>query len=140
MTQDSACLPGYERIPLLSDHFKLAKYSGPDDPSYKKVWPVIKTMADKAPGKVKLRFDPRIFIQDNSQIPAVNLECQKALFISWPDAELQNIKRRLGARTPTTCEWLLVKPDYTRWLHEERLVQTQSHSFRCSLLQNTVHS
>lgn len=85
-----------------------------------KVMPVIKKMAAAAPEKAKLRFDGRTFVQDNSLIPAVHLECQKALFIAWPNTELEGIKRRLGERTPATCEWLLSREEYNEWMLNQR--------------------
>lgn len=118
----SACLLGRPKYPLATDHQKMAKFDGPTNASYITVKNVLKEMCEDNLEKARLRFDPRQFVQDNSLINAVNLECQKALFISWPDAELKGIKRRLGDRTPHTCEWLLVKDDYIKWLNEPRYV------------------
>lgn len=118
--KSSACLTGYTSIPLPSNHLKMAKFNGPHNECYKKIKPVIEGMVKAAPDKIKLRFEPRAFIQDNSQIPAVHLECQKALFISWPESELKGIKRRLGKRTTDTCEWLLAKKQYNEWFSGDR--------------------
>lgn len=65
---------------------------------------VLSRMAKAAPKKIDLRFSPQTFHENNSLLSADNLECQKALFVSWPVSELQGIKRRLGGRTPETCE------------------------------------
>lgn len=124
--QISGCIPGYPKSALPCDHLKMSKPEGPHDPVYMQIKEAIMLMVQKAPEKVALRFNPRTFVQDNSLIPAVNLECQKALFISWPDAELKGIKRRLGDRTPDTCTWLLKKEDYNSWLREQRYVRLHS--------------
>ena len=117
----SACLPGpFRTIPLPTDHLKMAKFDGPHNSSYKMVMPAIRNMAKVAAEKGKLRWVPREFKQDNSDIAAVNLECQKALFISWPKTDLETIKRRLGDRTENTCEWLLGRTEYTTWLQGKR--------------------
>lgn len=124
--QSSACIPGFESVPLPVDHLKMAKYDGPHNPCYKKLLPVIQRMVLAAPEKGQARWNNRDFVQDNSKIAAVNLECQKALFVSWPDTELKGIKRRLGERTPDTCEWLTIKGDFINWQRGDRYVQKLS--------------
>ena len=77
-------------------------------------------MAEDALKKGKFRFGPRPFMQDNSQLPVVYLECQKALFVSWPQSDLKAIERRMGDRSPCTCEWILVKEMYSQWFVGDR--------------------
>lgn len=118
----SACIPGYPKIALATDHLKMAKYHGPENAAYIEVKNSLKVMTSHAPELGELRFNPRTFVQDNSQIPAVHLECQKALFVSWPNAELEGIQRRLGKRTKDTCEWLLSKDVYSEWVAGQQYV------------------
>ena len=100
----------------------MAKFDGPHSEAYQIVKNQLKEMVEMNLEKGRLRFDPREFKQDNSDIAAVNLECQKALFISWPKTDLEQIKRRLGERTPDTCKWLLSKDSYIQWLDGQRSV------------------
>ena len=46
--ETSACIDGYLKVPLPTDHFKINKFTGPDDPAYEKVYPLIMDMAQKA--------------------------------------------------------------------------------------------
>lgn len=118
--EPSACLPGHQKYALAATHQKMAKFKGPHSAAYIQVKDVLKSMAEHNLEIARLRFKPREFKQDNSDIPAVHLECQKALFVSWPKTELEGIKRRLGERTEKTCEWLLMKDDYNKWLSGQR--------------------
>ena len=48
MDETSACIDGYQKVPLPSDHIKINKFSGPDDPAYNAIYPLIMDMAQKA--------------------------------------------------------------------------------------------
>lgn len=56
MDETSACIDGYRKVPLPTDHFKINKFSGPDDPAYKAVYPSITDMAQKAGQVVRGRL------------------------------------------------------------------------------------
>lgn len=117
VTEQSASIPGWPKIPLPADHLRMAKYDGPHNMSYSKVLSVLKMMARSAPEKIHLRFNPQPFLQDNSLVPVVHLDCMKALLVSWPDTELKSLRRQLGERTPETAEWILTKEEYLNWMH-----------------------
>lgn len=55
--ETSACLDGYRKLALPADHLKLNKYTGPEDPCYKSVYPVIVEMARDGSKNVRYRFD-----------------------------------------------------------------------------------
>ena len=45
--ETSAYIPGYESLGLCSDHFRMNRYTGPDDPNYRLVIHQLKDMANK---------------------------------------------------------------------------------------------
>ena len=57
MKETSACIDGHKKISLNTDHLKLNKFSGPDDPSYKKVFPEIEEMLSQAEASVGARLN-----------------------------------------------------------------------------------
>ena len=48
MSETSACIDGYRKVPLPTDHFKINKFRGPEDPCYNAVYPWIMDIAEKA--------------------------------------------------------------------------------------------
>lgn len=48
MSKDSACIDSIHREGLYSNHLNIAKYSGPDDPDYVKVYRELGDLAHKA--------------------------------------------------------------------------------------------
>jgi len=54
--EKSACIDGHRKVPLPTDHLKINKYSGPNDPSYMMVHPVIVEMSRLAVEKVHGRL------------------------------------------------------------------------------------
>ncbi|KAL9134421.1 MAG: hypothetical protein Q9175_004391 [Cornicularia normoerica] len=108
--ETSACIDGYRKVPLPADHLKINKYSGPDDPSYVAVYPLIIDMAQKAFRVVQSRLN---------QIPNENLSCLQSLFLSNPRDDLAAIRSAKGDRVDGTCEWILTQDRYTSWLVED---------------------
>ena len=54
--EKSACIDGHRKEALPTDHLKINKYCGPEDPSYKTVYPIIKEMIENAVKKVQGRL------------------------------------------------------------------------------------
>ena len=54
MDETSACIDGWRKVPLSTDHLKINKYSGSDDPCYIAVYPFI---VDIARGAVRIVQD-----------------------------------------------------------------------------------
>jgi hypothetical protein len=52
----SACIDGHRKEALPTDHLKINKYEGPEDPSYKIVYPIIREMTKNAMEKVQRRL------------------------------------------------------------------------------------
>jgi len=72
--EKSACIDGHRKEPLPTDHLKINKYSGEDDPSYKSVYPIIIEMAKDADEKVKYRLK-RMLLQLSNQ-PHADVRCE----------------------------------------------------------------
>ncbi|KAK0510326.1 hypothetical protein JMJ35_007720 [Cladonia borealis] len=117
--ETSACIDGYRKVPLPTDHFKINKFSGPDDPAYNAVYPLVMDMAQKAIRVVQGRLNPQKIIEDNSMIPEKNLDCLRSLFLSNPQDDLAAIRTAKGNRVDGTCEWILTQDSYTSWLIED---------------------
>lgn len=66
MPEASACIDGHRKIALDTDHFKINKFFGPDDPSFKLIYPEIVRMAQNAKAKVNRRRDPKLIPTDQS--------------------------------------------------------------------------
>ena len=60
MDETSACIDGHRKVPLPTDHLKINKFSGPDDPSYTVVSPVIVRMAQDANSVVQGRMNRKL--------------------------------------------------------------------------------
>jgi len=121
VNETSACIDGHQKLSLPTDHLKINKYYGPDDPSFKKVYPEIWKMAQNAVKVVEQRFNPRTIVQDDLGVPKAHLECLRFLFLTNPHEDLAAIRRLKGERVKGTCEWLLVQEQYTAWLVEDGL-------------------
>jgi hypothetical protein len=55
--ESSACIDCCTKISLDVDHLHLNQFKGLDDPSYKKVRPEVKRMAEEAPARIKRRLN-----------------------------------------------------------------------------------
>ncbi|EGU78519.1 hypothetical protein FOXB_10970, partial [Fusarium oxysporum f. sp. conglutinans Fo5176] len=119
----SACIPGYNRIPLQADHFKINKFSGPNDRSFLSVSEEIRRMCADAFDIVQRRMQPNPIITDRdcgfSDILKHRPEardCLRALFLSDPFEDMQEMKRKKGRRATGTCDWILGTEALTTWL------------------------
>lgn len=56
VNEKSACIDGHRKVGLPTDHLKINKYCGPEDPSYQYVYPIIMEMAESAVEKVQHRL------------------------------------------------------------------------------------
>ncbi len=55
--EKSACIDGHRKVPLPTNHLKINKFSGADDPSYQSLYPIIMEMGQNASEKVKYRLE-----------------------------------------------------------------------------------
>jgi hypothetical protein len=59
--ESTACIDGHQKIPLPTDHFKINKFSGPQDPSYRALSPILVQICNGANEKVMSRIN-RVYI------------------------------------------------------------------------------
>lgn len=117
--ETSACIDGHRKVPLPTDHLKINKFSGPDDPSYIAVYPLIVHMAQDANFVVQGRMNPQTIVKNDSGIPEKHMKCLHALFLTDPQDDLEAIRSAKGNRVHGTCEWVLTHSQYTSWLVKE---------------------
>ncbi|KFY43045.1 hypothetical protein V494_02119 [Pseudogymnoascus sp. VKM F-4513 (FW-928)] len=125
VTESSACIDGYTKVPLDVDHLHLNQFKGHDDASYKKVRPEIKRMVEGAPAKISRRMNPRQVVYNDQQIrstanPAEKLRCIQALVVTEADVMLENLRRTKGDRVEGTCEWVLLNTQFTEWFNADK--------------------
>ncbi|KAH7159346.1 hypothetical protein DER46DRAFT_536232, partial [Fusarium sp. MPI-SDFR-AT-0072] len=118
----SACIPGFNRIPLQADHFKMNKFSSPDDRSFMSVSEEIQRMCADALNIVQRRMQPNPIITDRDYILKHRPEardCLQALFLSDPFEDMKEMKRKKGGRVTNTCDWILGTEVLTAWLDDK---------------------
>jgi hypothetical protein len=119
VNERSACIDGHLKLGLPTDHLKINKYAGPDDSCFLCVYPPIQKMAQNADQIVRQRLNPREVIQDDSGVDKIDLPCLQSLYLTNPQDDLTAIRRSKGERIEGTCEWLLVREEYTTWLIQD---------------------
>ena len=60
MEEKSACIDGHRKLGLPTDHLKINKFTGREDPNYNYVYPIIKEMASRGVDKVKRRLNRKL--------------------------------------------------------------------------------
>ncbi|KAI1115874.1 hypothetical protein F5Y14DRAFT_409581 [Nemania sp. NC0429] len=119
----SACIPGFDRHALQTDHLKINKYRGPGDRSFLIVSDVISKMCSGAKDIVRRRQSPNPTITDHRYVLRKRPEaenCLRHLFVTDPSEDRNALKRRKGNRASGTCEWILGTKELTAWLHSGR--------------------
>ncbi|KAJ5618524.1 hypothetical protein N7528_006635 [Penicillium herquei] len=110
----SACIDGYDRISLRADHFKINKFYGVNDPSFKQVYPAIERIARTAGEAVMRRRNPRPIPTDQSATSGQLRKCLQEMQVTNPrDILLQTQKEK---RVGHTCEWILERKELSRWI------------------------
>ena len=70
--EKSACIDGHRKVSLPTDHLKINKFSGEDDPSYQIIYPIIMEMSRGASEKVKRRLE-RMFLLLRGHCSSTNI-------------------------------------------------------------------
>ncbi|KAK5991902.1 Vegetative incompatibility HET-E-1-like protein [Cladobotryum mycophilum] len=115
----SASIPGLTNIALQADHFKINKFSSPEDRSYKLVSTEIQEMFANARDTVQHRERPKTMITDRNYILGEYPNCSVVLndlFLTDPLEDKNALKRKKGARAEGTCEWIMGTEAITKWL------------------------
>ncbi|KAH8896678.1 pfs domain-containing protein, partial [Thozetella sp. PMI_491] len=115
----SASIPGLDRISLQTDHFKINKFSGPEDRSYLQVSAEIRKMCANAKDVVwhrEHRNHILTYYQDAWTEKPDGRDCLRDLSLTDPFDKKNELKRKKGDRAQGTCEWILGTEELTAWL------------------------
>ncbi|KAJ2969423.1 hypothetical protein NQ176_g8672 [Zarea fungicola] len=113
--EESACIDGHHKIPLHVDHFKLNKFYGADDPSFKLLYPEILRLAQGASEALAHRRNPRAIPTDESFAPGDIRKWLQQMRVRNPGDILSDIKRQKGNRVGHSCEWILKRKEFLVW-------------------------
>ncbi|KAF9774761.1 hypothetical protein IL306_007206, partial [Fusarium sp. DS 682] len=113
--ETSACIDGHHKISLHADHFKINKFYGPDDPSFKLVYPEIERMTRSAEHMLKHRQDPKAIPMDESATPDDLRICLQEMRVTNPRDILSYVQIQKGKRVGHTCEWVLKREEFSAW-------------------------
>ncbi|EXK78230.1 hypothetical protein FOQG_17083 [Fusarium oxysporum f. sp. raphani 54005] len=113
--ETSACIDGHPKISLHADHFKINKFYGPDDPSFKLVYPEIKRMAQGAQDILNHRRNPKTIPMDQSATSGDIRTCLQEMRVTNPRDILSDIRSQKGKRIGHTCEWILKREEFSAW-------------------------
>ncbi|OBT46410.1 hypothetical protein VE00_03376 [Pseudogymnoascus sp. WSF 3629] len=113
--ETSACIDGHKKISLHTDHFKINKFYGRDDPSFLQVYPEIVRMAESAEEMLGQRRNPTAILDDRNAQPEQLLKFLRAMKVMSAKDVLSDIKRRKGGRVGNTCEWILKREEFSAW-------------------------
>ncbi|KAF7552936.1 hypothetical protein G7Z17_g3962 [Cylindrodendrum hubeiense] len=111
----SACIDGHPKISLDADHFKINKFYGQDDPSFKLVYPEIKRMAQNAGDTLKRRHNPKALPMDQSTTSGDLRKCLQEMRVTNPRDILSDIQTQKGKRVGQTCQWILKREEFSAW-------------------------
>ncbi|KAI1109378.1 hypothetical protein F5Y14DRAFT_30227 [Nemania sp. NC0429] len=113
--ETSACIDGHCKISLNADHFKINKFYGPDDPSFRLVFPEIERMARNAKQTLSCRQNPRHIAMNESATSGDLRKCLREMRVTNPRDILSHIKMHKGKRVGHTCEWILKREEFLAW-------------------------
>ncbi|KAG6999753.1 Vegetative incompatibility protein HET-E-1 [Fusarium oxysporum f. sp. conglutinans] len=113
--ETSACIDGYPKISLHADHFKINKFYGPDDPSFKLVYPEIERMARGAQDILNHHRNPKAIPMDQSATSGDLRTCLQEMRVTNPRDILSEIRSQKGKRIGHTCEWILKREEFSAW-------------------------
>lgn len=97
------------------DHFKLNKFYGADDPSFKLLYPEILRLAQGASEALAHRRNPRAIPTDESFAPGDIRKWLQQMRVRNPGDILSDIKRQKGNRVGHSCEWILKRKEFLVW-------------------------
>jgi len=113
--ETSAIIDGHHRISLHTDHFKINKFYGSDDPSFKLVYPEIKQMARNAKEILERRRNPKAIPMDQNATSDDLRKCLQEMKVTNPVDVLSKVLTQKGKRVGNTCEWVLKREEFSTW-------------------------
>ncbi|KFG85892.1 NACHT and Ankyrin domain protein [Metarhizium anisopliae] len=123
--EDSACIDGHHKISLHTDHLKINKYYGADDPSFKLIYPEIQRMVEDTDEGLNRRRNPKPIPTDETSTSGGLQRCLQRMRVKNPEDVLSKIEAQKGQRVENTCEWILKREEFSAWA-----VGTNSHLLR----------
>ncbi|KAF5128487.1 Vegetative incompatibility protein HET-E-1 [Metarhizium anisopliae] len=123
--EDSACIDGHHKISLHTDHLKINKYYGADDPSFKLIYPEIQRMVEGTDEGLNRRRNPKPIPTDETSTSGGLQRCLQRMRVKNPEDVLSKIEAQKGQRVENTCEWILKREEFSAWA-----VGTNSHLLR----------
>ncbi|KAK9444704.1 Ankyrin repeat-containing domain protein [Metarhizium brunneum] len=123
--EDSACIDGHHKISLHTDHLKINKYYGADDPSFKLIYPEIQRMVEDTDEGLHRRRNPKPIPTDKTSTSGRLQRCLQRMRVKNPEDVLSKIEAQKGQRVENTCEWILKREEFSAWA-----VGTNSHLLR----------
>lgn len=113
--ETSACIDGHHKISLNTDHLRMNKFYGPNDPSFKSVYPEIERMARNAGEMIRRRRNPKALSVSQSAIFGDLEKCLQGMRVKNPHDILSDIQSLKGKRVGNTCEWILRREEFSAW-------------------------
>jgi ankyrin repeat protein len=113
--ETSACIDGHHKISLNTDHLRINKFYGPDDPSFKSVYPEIERMARNAGDMIQRRRNPTALPVNQSATIGDLQKCLQEMRVANPRDILADVQTHKGKRVGHTCEWILRREEFSAW-------------------------
>ncbi|KAM3550287.1 hypothetical protein MY1884_008324 [Beauveria asiatica] len=112
---DSACIDGHRSIALDTDHSKMNKFYGADDPSYKLISEAINSLVQSAGRALLRRQNPKMIPTNESSTSGQLKECLQDMRVRSPQYMIDDLARIRGKRVPQTCKWILQREEFCCW-------------------------
>ncbi|KAI1178823.1 hypothetical protein F4777DRAFT_63233 [Nemania sp. FL0916] len=113
--EHSAGIDGHTTISLNTDHLKINKFYGPNDASFRLVFPQIERMARGAEETIKRRLNRRR-IPENDGKASLNVQRYlREMRVTNPKDILSRIVLQKGDRVRNTCHWILDQKEFSTW-------------------------
>ncbi|KAK8142161.1 hypothetical protein G3M48_009262, partial [Beauveria asiatica] len=112
---DSACIDGHRSIALDTDHSKMNKFYGADDPSYKLISEAISSLVESAGRALLRRQNPKVIPTNESSTSGQLKECLQDMRVRSPQYMIDDLARIRGKRVPQTCKWILQREEFCCW-------------------------
>ncbi|KAK2599135.1 hypothetical protein QQS21_005396 [Conoideocrella luteorostrata] len=114
--ESSACIDGHLKISLRTDHLKINKFYGLDDPSFNLIYPQIVRIAKNANEILNRRRNPAPIPMDERSTTSSDIRgCLQMMRVRNPEDILSDIHWQKGARLGNTCEWILKQDKFSLW-------------------------
>ncbi|KAJ6788394.1 hypothetical protein PWT90_07789 [Aphanocladium album] len=113
--ESSACIDGHRKISLRTDHLKINKYFGLEDPSFKLIYPEILRMAENADGELTRRRNPKKISTDKESTFGSLRKCLSRMEVRNPEDDLRDVQVHKGERVGNSCSWILKQEEFLLW-------------------------